>query len=162
MKEQWKDFKGFSNYIISNRGRLKNKKTNTFVKPVKNNNGYYQFIFASNKNQQGKHILVHRAVAEHFINNIENKKYVSFKEKNRIKWCAYNIKWSDNATCSKSVIQYDLKGNKLNEFGSMRDASKMIKRAYVGISDCCRNVRSAKTCGGYRWEYKHKQKKRRK
>lgn len=56
----------------------------------------------------------------------------------------------------KPVIQYDLKGNKINEFNKMVEAEKItgIKADY--ISSCAKGWQ--KTAGGFVWKYKEEDK----
>lgn len=55
--------------------------------------------------------------------------------------------------CSLAVNQYDLKGNYLNTYPSIREAARAIgaERWNSHISGVCRGKR--KTAAGYRWEY---------
>jgi len=52
----------------------------------------------------------------------------------------------------KSVIQYDLCGNKLNEFPSADEANKVTKTNVSSISNCC--LGRQKSAGGFIWKYK--------
>jgi group I intron endonuclease len=57
------------------------------------------------------------------------------------------------------VIQYDLNGNKVNEFPNMRIASKSLKlKNACNIGLCCRKKKN--TVGGFKWEYKNKEKQK--
>jgi group I intron endonuclease len=57
------------------------------------------------------------------------------------------------------VIQYDLNGKKINEFPNMKIAGKSIgiKNTCL-IGQCCRKEK--KTVGGFKWEYKNKEKQK--
>lgn len=52
----------------------------------------------------------------------------------------------------KKIIQYDLKGNKLNEYESLNEAELKTNIKYQYISFCCRGKQ--KTAGGFIWKYK--------
>jgi len=147
LKEEWKQIVGM-HYLISNKGRCKNTKTKRLVHPVKNNTGYYQYILT----EKGKytHFLVHKLVAEYFLKQDKAKPYVRFKEKNKVKWCRYNIERTSYPTNSKAISAYK-NGKKVADFGSAREASEYIGRNYQSISKCL-NGRGV-TCGGYTWEY---------
>lgn len=167
-KEIWKDCKDAESYEISNKGRLKNKDTKRILKPLKNNMGYYQFLLRDKRYEKGyKHKLVHRLVAEHFIDKTDEDIKVGFIEKNPKKWCDFNLFWSNqNITSNKPVVQYSNDGKKLNEFGSMLEASKYLiskgqtggndnpYSVYINISNVCREVQ--KTAYGYKWKYKER------
>lgn len=58
---------------------------------------------------------------------------------------------SKNKT-KKKVIQYDLKGNLLNEYESLNEAELKTNVKYQHISSCCRGKQ--KTAGGFKWRYK--------
>lgn len=54
----------------------------------------------------------------------------------------------------KEVYQYDLEGNFLCKFITIREASKAIKRSHGNISSALTGKQ--KTCGGYQWFYEYK------
>ena len=66
--EQWKDIKGYEGlYQVSNLGRVKTIKTNKIRKLEKVRSGYLRVMLC--KNNKSERFLVHRLVAEAFINN---------------------------------------------------------------------------------------------
>ena len=68
-----------------------------------------------------------------------------------------NKNWTDNqkrANCSP-VIQYDLEGNKVNEFESITEAARSLgKPRTCDISACCLG-KGRKTAYGFIWKYKN-------
>lgn len=135
-------------------------------------NGY--FYFSLWKNNKETSFSVHRIVSIHFIPNLENKPEVNHKDGNRKNNRIENLEWvtsSENRIhsfrvlktkhpmkdkhfpdrCHK-VIQYDLLGNKIQEFNGIMEAAEKIDVLRTGIGACCRN--KAKTCGGFKWKYK--------
>ena len=52
----------------------------------------------------------------------------------------------------KPVLQFDKKGNFLNEFSSILEAATVLNIDNSGISKVCKG--KAKTCGGFIWKYK--------
>ena len=52
---------------------------------------------------------------------------------------------------TKKIIQYDLNGNFIKEWDSIKEASLFIKKHITGIQHCCKG--KLKTCGGYIWKY---------
>jgi hypothetical protein len=54
---------------------------------------------------------------------------------------------------SKSILQYDLKGNFIKEWESGKLASKELKINPGNISSCCAKI--YKSAGGYIWKYKN-------
>lgn len=79
--EEWKTIDGYSNYMVSNLGRVKslNFRGNTgkeeLRKPVINPNGYL-VIFLSNVGKQ-KGFMIHRLVYEAFVGKIPKGKQVN-------------------------------------------------------------------------------------
>lgn len=94
MVEIWKDIKGYEdNYIISNCGNIKSKKTNKNV--YFSNSKNYKRVLLS-KNGKAKGYSVHRLVAQNFIPNPNNYPCVNHldcdKTNNRVdnlQWCTY-------------------------------------------------------------------------
>lgn len=86
--EIWADVYGYRRYRVSNRGRVKNKKTNKVLKPYLTNRGYLTVGFWVEGKK--KRLSVHRLVAEVFIPNPQNK-----PEVNHINGCK-----TDNNLCN--------------------------------------------------------------
>lgn len=53
---------------------------------------------------------------------------------------------------NKPVLQYDLDGNFIQEFNSIKEAAKSFGSKRSHIADCCNNVRHS--CFGYKWQWK--------
>jgi hypothetical protein len=103
--EVWKDVKDYEGiYQISNLGNLKSLKrkgTGTFtnkeylLKKGITTKGYYSYGLS--KNGKVKTHTLHRLVANHFIENINNEKCVNHKDGNpknndisNLEWCSYS------------------------------------------------------------------------
>ena len=52
---------------------------------------------------------------------------------------------------NQRVIQYDLQGNAIKIWESIKEASEELGVSQEGISACCRGIH--KTSGGYAWTY---------
>ena len=139
----------------------------------------YRIVTLSKKGTHHKK-YIHRLVAEAFISNPYNKKYVNHidgnKQNNRIdnlEWCTASennlhafktglkkvtekqrIQASKNGKiyCSKNVIQYDLNGNFIKEWNSLSEASRILNVNRGNIGTCCRLKKG--TAGGYIWKFK--------
>ena len=55
---------------------------------------------------------------------------------------------------SKKILQYDLNGNLIKEWNSIREAYYNTKISRMGISRCCMGKPHRITAGGYKWKYK--------
>lgn len=167
MKEIWKEIKEYEGiYKISNFGRVKSlprKTTNQhgkneiILKPSKNTSGYLQVNL--NKNGKDKNVLVHKLVAETFINNTNNLPYINHKDENKtnnyvsnLEWCTakYNANYgSRNQRLSSPVICIEL--NKV--YSSIKEASEELHIQQAHISGCCAKRKHYITAGGYHWQY---------
>lgn len=158
----WKNIKGYEQYQVNNLGQI--KRNNKILKPIKSRNGYLHIFLYSNG--KAKQMLVHRIVAKAFIENKNNLEEINHKDGNKennsvnnLEWCTrkqnvqhffYTNQQNDNKP--KSVIQYDLSGRKINEFSSIRKASKETKVSAHNIIYCCRGEKP--TASNYIWCYK--------
>lgn len=174
MEEIWKYIDGYPNYMVSNMGRVKSLNYNKtgkekLLKPSKQNCNYLMITLSNNGKR--KMFLIHRLVADAFIPNPDNLPQVNHKDEDKTNNCAtnleycdrkYNINWGTgvkrsakyrtNGKCSKAVLQYDLVGNFIKEFPSLKEVQRQLGYDTGSISNCCRG--KAKTSGGYKWRYK--------
>lgn len=176
MKEIWKDIKEYQGkYQVSNLGKIRtlikwdlNKRkyiaTIKNIKLRKDKDGY--ILVDLHKNNKTKTFKVHRLVAEAFISNPNN--YPQINHKNEIKndnrvenleWCSneYNARYgTKNQRAAeknkKKVLQYDLKGNFIEEYSSLTEAGIKNNMNIANISAVC--IGKAKTSYGYIWRYK--------
>ncbi len=56
---------------------------------------------------------------------------------------------------SKKVYQYDLNGNLIKEWDSLREAGRVLNKSFNSIGDCCRG--RSRTSHGYQWSYELKE-----
>lgn len=177
--EIWRDVVGYEGvYQVSNKGRVKRigayknqsdkewKAERILKNAIKDNE--YRFVQLS-LNNKVRMRYVHRLVAEAFIPNLDSKPTVNHKDGDRANNNADNLEWSTysennvhsievlhrdskNSSDSKPVLQFDLQGNLINEYPSMREAQRQTK--IVGIDRVCNGAKYRKTAGGYVWRYK--------
>ena len=178
MKEIWKDVKEYEGlYQISNFGRVKSLKryVNTngnskrlvnekILKQTIDNTGYY--VVSLWKNNQHLRAHIHRLVAENFIVNKNNKPYVNHIDGNKLnnniknlEWCTprennvHAYKYGLNPS-RKKVNQYDLKGNFIKTWNSIKEANIFYKTSH--ISECCNNKSNRNITKGFLWKYADK------
>lgn len=75
--EKYKEIIGFENYSVSNIGNVKSNNIDKILSPELLKSGYHRVKLF--KNGKSKKILIHRLVAEHFLDNPENKPFVNHK-----------------------------------------------------------------------------------
>lgn len=183
MKEIWKDIKGYEGlYQVSNTGKVKslnkiihknNKTVNKkekILKPIKSNK-YLQVVLYNNK--KTKKFYIHRLVAEAFIknynkypcinhkdenpanNNVENLEYCTQKYNNN--YGNHNLKLKETKTkkYGKKINQYDLDGNFIKTWNSIREAEKELNISNANICKCLKDKKYCKSAGGYKWKYKN-------
>lgn len=86
--EIWKPIKGFEEkYEISNLGRVKSLISHKILKPITQSPGYYNIGLESKK------FLIHRLVAEAFVDNPENYDCVNHIDGNKKNNLPENLEW---------------------------------------------------------------------
>ena len=183
--ELWKPIKNYEGlYAVSNTGKIKrlrfiNNKTNKSQitdKILQLNNGGYLTVSLS-KNGKQKSYLVHRIVADAFMENPKKLKEINHIDGNKcnnnlenLEWCTreHNMreafknglwkspnknKFGGNSLKAKKVAMIDKDTNKvLKVFNSIIDGEKYCNSNSSGaISSCCKGKR--KLAHGYKWEY---------
>lgn len=145
MQEVWKDIAGTDGvYQVSNLGNVRK-----YLKQS-NQNGYRVVSF--NK----KNYLVHRLVAEAFIDNPNNLPFVNHKDEiksnnraDNLEWCdqQYNLNYNGHNRCKK-IIAVTSDGE-IEYYNSSTQASKKFGISKSAISQALRG--KSKTCKGRKW-----------
>ena len=105
------------NYSVTKEGKVFSHNINAFLAPF-NCNGYLR-VSLSNKNKFKKY-LIHRLVAESFIENTENKPFVNHINGNKSDNRLENLEWcnnSENMIHAYKIGLYDMSQNKAGEMG---------------------------------------------
>jgi hypothetical protein len=101
--EEFKTIEGYDNYEVSNKGNVRNKKTNKFIKTFITIHGYFKICLC--KNRIKKTFTVHKLVAIAFILNPENKENIDHIDNNRLNNNAVNLRWCSNQeNCRNRLI----------------------------------------------------------
>lgn len=184
--EVWKDIKGYEGfYQISNLGNVKSLKRKVYSgrkrtrwqyeKILSNNktNGKGYKIVSLNKDSKSKNKYIHRLVAETFLENPNNYKYINHKDENKsnnnvdnLEFCTaqYNSTYNNlhirnglknrNNKYSKKVLQLNDNDEIINTYPSISEASRQLNVSSQAISDCLRKIQ--KHSAGFKWKYANK------
>ena len=139
--------------------------------------GYGQYLTV-NLNKKGEHKVynVHYLVALTFIPNTNNLPCINHKDEDKynnhvenLEWCSYsyNTKYNNNMRkkidtrnannsrgCEKQVYQYDLQGNFIKKWDSLKSIQRELGYKVSNISSCCLNKTYRHNAYGYKWSYK--------
>lgn len=181
MEEIFKSVKNYEEfYQVSNLGRVKSNDRQRFgvggsirnckgkiLKASPNQSGHL-LVNLYDSEGKSKKVLVHRLVAEAFIENPNNLPCVNHKDEDKNNNCVENLEWctvkynneysnlAEKNLYSKTgkypikVIQFSLSGEELHRYNSFMDAERATGIDHGGISACCRGKQ--KTAGGYIWK----------
>lgn len=159
-----KKIKNYDDYYIATCGRVISTKFKNmrFLKPDISKKGY--LLVRLSKNGKKKGMLIHRIVAEHYIDNPLNKEQVNHIDENKYNNSVFNLEWStpkENAnhgtrnekisnSKKKIVGQYALDGEFIMKYSSVSEASKITGCSRTHIGSVCSGNR--KSCGGFFWK----------
>lgn len=169
---EWKTIKGYEGlYRVSSTGLIEGQKGNILKQGV--NQGGYPYVNLCNKESVRKNTRIHRIVAETFIENPNNYKYVNHidgnklnNNKDNLEFCsqAYNIKEAYRLGLNTSKSQYKkvqmvnvVTDEVLEVFESMSHASRFLgAEGQNQVKGFVSNIKRAITgkrpsAYGYKW-----------
>lgn len=178
MTEIWKEIPGFEGkYRISQTGKVFSIKSGKELTPKINNKGY---AWVQLERGDRTHVckLIHRLVAEAFIENPKGYPIINHKDEkplnnnvSNLEWCdnSYNVRYSlarhphkrraTNVSTERygkrshlRVVQLTLNGEVVREWDNSRTINKETGMSDWSISECCRGKRH--TAYGFKWRYK--------
>jgi hypothetical protein len=123
--EIWKNIIGYEQYQVSNFGNVKitaNEATRKerILKPLIHPRGYFRV--ALYKQNKSKFFFIHRLVAEHFIENPENKPQVNHKDGNKSNNNGWNLEWTTYRENMNHAVL-----NKLSACGERNGRAKLTQ-----------------------------------
>lgn len=105
--QEFKDIKGFEGrYAINKNGEVYSYFLNRLMKLKTSKTGY--LVVHLRKQEEEKHPSVHRLVAEHFIDNPDNKPTVNHIDGNKKNNGVENLEWSTHKEQSKHALDQGL------------------------------------------------------
>jgi len=119
-------------------------------------------------NKKRKRYMVHRLVAQYFIPNPNNLRFINHIDLDRSNNKTVNLEWISasnntlhaykNGKCQKGrpVLQYSLDGKFLNEYKSLKKAASQTNGSADSIQINC--AKRTKSSGGFIWKYKKEKK----
>lgn len=164
MKEEWKEIPDFPNYMISNLGRVWNKKRKRFM-TIYTRKGYS--LVKLSKSNTSKEMKVHRLVAIAFIPNPYNLPCVNHIDEkpsnncvNNLEWCNHQYNNTYGTRCIRQsekikipIKQCDMQGNIIREFSSVNDAAKELGIPACNISNCLHGRQKSAPKNLYTWKF---------
>ena len=114
MNEIWKPILGYENlYNISNLGNVFSIQSKRNIKQTKNSKGY--LIVGLCKNKKRKSCLIHRLVAEAYIDNPNKLPEINHKDENplnntitNLEWCTHKYNMNYNNLDKRAKIKKEL------------------------------------------------------
>lgn len=155
--EEWREVKGFGGqFAVSSVGRVASKRKVgrwRIMKPNVTKAGYLRVNFHIRPHQYP--ILVHRLVAEAFIDNPSALPFINHKDENGLNNNVSNLEWCDklynntygtalsrahatrvrNGSCIGAMV-YDIEGRLVNTYGSVYEAAKALGARPASVYSC--------------------------
>ena len=159
MEEIWKDIPNYEGlYQVSSLGNVKSIRQNKILKPsLTGKKEYYGVSLCVNG--KPKRYMIHKLVADTFLDNPENLPLINHKDENKLNNClsnleycshSYNVRYSRN-NLKKPIGQYDIKGNLIRTWRSSWQIRKTLHFSSTSIDRCL--IGKQENAYGYIWRY---------
>ena len=124
--EEWKTITGYSNYQVSNLGRLKNSTTDYILNPSTDTKGFLYVGLC--KNGKSKIKKVHTLVAQEWIKNPDNKPLVGHidataRKNNNID----NLRWHTHSEHQRHIKMSRVSSQDVSPSGSGSSSGSLTK-----------------------------------
>lgn len=118
-------------YEVSNTGSVLSLKTNEFLTPILNPNGYFKVSLS--KNGEHQQLLVHRLVALHYLPNPYQHNYVNHLDGVKTNNDFTNLEWCTSEHNAQHALETGLRDG----FMSFDDRTKYLNEVLAGrqVSD---------------------------
>lgn len=145
--EEWKEIKDFPLYEVSTTGRIRKATTKRIKVPEKSKIGYLTIRLSYGVAGKGKHLNIHKLVAEAFLDNPNNYPCINHidgdKTNNNVsnlEWCSYshNNKHAYDTglkTAYKTVITPEERDNVISMMESGIHVKKIAE--HYGVTESC-------------------------
>ena len=118
---EWRQVEGYSNYIISEYGDVKNIKTNKLLKRRTTKDGYQYYRLCERGIQSD--FRVHRLVAKMWLDNPMNLETVNHKDGNKTNNHVSNLEWMDRHSQLEHAYNLGLKKAKVGTDSNLSKAT---------------------------------------
>lgn len=137
-QEIWKPVKDFGGkYDISNHGRIRsniNSGKGLYKKSFRNRDGYlYVRLQLPVPGGKAKTLKVHRLVAQHFVENPDNKPHIDHINANKLCNYSWNLRWCTHA----ENISFGWETGRYNNVGEKHGMSKLTTEKVIEIKTMC-------------------------
>lgn len=121
-----KQIKGYPNYLISLDGKVFSLLSMKYLKPHLVGSGYYQVQLF---NKEGyKNLLIHRLIAENYLDNLENKRCVNHIDGIKTNNCLLNLEWATDSENHKHAFRTGLRTHGEKQKKAISEIGKRVGR----------------------------------
>jgi hypothetical protein len=132
------DIEGFEGkYAVTSTGKVYSFYRDIWMTPIDNGGGYlYARLMLNLKPKRYKGFYLHRLVAQHFLPNPENHKYVGHRDHDKTNNDVSNLYWTDASTNTRDGVRdgrINCKG-RCGEDGMASHSNEVLSEAYLDVT----------------------------